>query len=45
MDEVGQHEGFALQVVEAVRKMAHAASTEGWGDRDLAALTAFNLRA
>ena len=45
MDEVGQREGFALPVVEAVRKMAHAASNEGWGDRDLAALTAFNLRA
>lgn len=45
MDELGRHEGFALPVVEAVRKMAHAAGNEGWGGRDLAALTAFNLRA
>lgn len=45
MDEVGNAEGFALPVVESVRRMAHDAVREGWGNRDLAALAAFNLRA
>lgn len=45
MDEVGGAQGFNLPVVEAVRRMAHDAVREGWGDRDLAALSAFNLRA
>lgn len=45
MDEVGNSEGFSLPVVESVRRMAHNAVREGWGDRDLAALAAFNLRA
>lgn len=45
MDEVGGSDGFNLPVVESVRRMAHDAVREGWGDRDLAALSAFNLRA
>lgn len=45
MDEVGEQGGFNLPVVESVRRMAHEAVREGWGDRDLAALSAFNLRA
>ncbi|MDD2875803.1 MAG: NAD(P)-dependent oxidoreductase [Acidiphilium sp.] len=45
IDEVGRAEGFDLPVTEAVRRFAHDAVREGWGERDLAALAAFNLRA
>ena len=45
IDEVGRAAGFDLPVTEAVRAMAHDAVREGWGERDLAALAAFNLRA
>ncbi|MCF3945710.1 NAD(P)-dependent oxidoreductase [Acidiphilium sp. AL] len=45
IDEAGRKLGFNLPVTEAVRRLAHDATREGWGDRDLAALTAFNLRA
>lgn len=45
MDEAGEGAGFNLKLVEAVRRTAHDAVREGWGDRDLAALAAFNLRA
>jgi len=45
IDEIGQSEGFDLPLTEAVRRLAHDAVREGWGERDLAALAAFNLRA
>ena len=45
MDEAGAAAGFNLKLVESVRRTAHDAVREGWGDRDLAALAAFNLRA
>ncbi len=45
IDEVGRTVGFNLPVAEAVRGLAHNAVREGWGERDLAALVAFNLRA
>lgn len=45
IDEAGNAQGFALPLAEAVRAQAHNAVREGWGERDLAALVAFNLRA
>lgn len=44
MDEEGDHIGFTLRTVKAVRSMVHEAVREGWEERDLAALTGFDLR-
>jgi 3-hydroxyisobutyrate dehydrogenase-like beta-hydroxyacid dehydrogenase len=45
IDEVGREAGFDMPLTEAVRGQAHDAVREGWGERDLAALAAFSLRA
>ncbi len=45
IDEVGGEAGFDLPLAESVRGQVHDAVREGWGERDLAALAAFNLRA
>jgi 3-hydroxyisobutyrate dehydrogenase len=45
IDEAGNEAGFDLPLAEAVRSHAHDAVREGWGERDLASLAAFNLRA
>lgn len=45
IDEAGRDAGFDLPLTEAVRRLAHDAVREGWGERDLAALAAFNVRA
>lgn len=45
IDEVGGEAGFDLPLALSVRGQVHDAVREGWGERDLAALAAFNLRA
>lgn len=44
-DEEGEHAGYRLAVTKAARAMVHEALREGWEDRDLGALPAFDLRA
>ncbi|HET9148045.1 MAG TPA: NAD(P)-dependent oxidoreductase [Acetobacteraceae bacterium] len=45
MDEEGEHIGYSLRTVKAVRSMVHEAVREGWEGRDLASLAAFDMRA